>query len=175
MSRNRQVIVCSTMADFELAQLNIALMSAPVDSPAMAEFVANLDRINALADQSPGFVWRLQGDSGNATEVRDFGDDYLVNLSVWKDVDSLYDYVYQSAHAQIMSRRREWFERMREIYTVLWWVPAGHRPDTAEARARLATLRTKGPSPDAFTFKKRFGPSAEASGMAEEPSPAVAR
>jgi hypothetical protein len=146
------------MSEYQLAQLNIALMVAPLDSPILSDFVANLERINALAEQSPGYVWRLQTDDGNATTVRPFGEEYLVNLSVWKNIDSLHDYVYKSAHLEIMRRRKEWFERMRKAYTVLWWVPAGHKPTVAEAKCKLEQLQTTGPSPDAFTFKKSFPP-----------------
>lgn len=146
------------MSDYELAQLNIAQMLAPLESPVLADFVANLDRINALADQSPGFVWRLQSDEGDATSFRPFGEDVLVNLSVWKDIESLYDFVYKSAHVEIMRRRKEWFERLREAYTVLWWVPQGYRPTVEEAKAKLTHLRTHGPGPEAFTFKKPYSP-----------------
>lgn len=122
------------MSHCELAQLNIAWLKEPLDSPLLADFVANLDRINALADRSPGFVWRLETDEGDATALRPLGDDVLVNMSVWKDLESLHAYVYKSDHAGIMSRRKEWFHRMQEAYLVLWWVPAGHRPDIAEAK-----------------------------------------
>ena len=104
------------MSRYQLAQLNIATLKAPLDDPIMAEFVANLDRINTLADQSPGFVWRLQSDQGDATELRPFGDEILVNLSVWQDTDALRQYVYRSAHTDIMRRRKQWFERMTEAY-----------------------------------------------------------
>lgn len=144
------------MKMYQLAQLNIALMTAPIDSPAMADFVANLDRINDLAERSPGYVWRLQTEDGNATALRPFGEEYLVNLSVWSDVEALYDYVYKSAHVEIMKRRKEWFERMRESYSVLWWVPQGHRPTTAEAKLRLQLLNDRGPTPEAFTFKHPY-------------------
>ncbi len=144
------------MAAYELAQLNIAQMRTPIDAPEMAGFVANLDRINALAESAPGFVWRLQSDEGNATAFRPFGDSTLVNMSVWSSVDALSDYVYKSAHVEIMKRRKEWFDRMQDAYTVLWWVPAGHRPDEAEAMLRLQTLRAMGPTDKAFTFKQNF-------------------
>ncbi len=144
------------MPNHELAQLNIARLSSPIDSPELADFVDNLDRINALAESSPGYVWRLQTDDGNATAIKPLGDDYVVNLSVWQDIESLYDYVYRSAHIEIMKRRKEWFERMREAYIVLWWVPQGHRPTIEAAIARLELLRTEGPSPRAFTFKKPY-------------------
>jgi hypothetical protein len=144
------------MPGHELAQLNIAHMKAPLESPSMADFVTNLDRINALAERAPGFVWRLQTEEGDATALRPLGDDKLVNMSVWQDVQSLHDYVYRTAHVEIMRRRKEWFDSMREAYTVLWWVPAGHRPDVAEAASKLEVLRRLGPTPEAFTFKQPF-------------------
>lgn len=145
-----------SMARYELAQLNIAQMRTPIDAPGMADFVANLDRINALAEAAPGFVWRLQSDDGNATAFRPFGDSTLVNLSVWANVEALNEYVYKSAHVEIMKRRKEWFDRMQDAYMVLWWVPAGHHPDEAEAMQRLQTLRAMGPTERAFTFKQNF-------------------
>ena len=108
------------MSGYELAQLNIAVMRAPLESPDMAEFVANLDRINSLADGSTGFVWRLQTDDGDATAMRPMGEDLLVNMSVWRDLDALTQFVYRSAHAEILRRRKEWFERMPEAFVVLW-------------------------------------------------------
>lgn len=147
------------MSGYELAQLNIGIIKGPIDSPAMAEFVANLERINALADASPGFLWRLQSDGGDATAIRPFEDEnQLVNMSVWKDAEALRQFVYHSAHAPIMRRRREWFERIKEAYMVLWWVPRGHRPDVSEAIARLEKLRACGPGPDAFTFGELYPP-----------------
>lgn len=144
------------MSRYQLAQLNIAKMKHPLESPAMADFVANLETVNALADRSPGFVWRLQTDDGDATGIRFFGPDTLVNMSVWSDVESLHNYVYRSAHTGIMSRRKEWFERTEEAYTVLWWVPENHVPNLEEAKERLNRLRSRGPGPEAFTFKKPF-------------------
>lgn len=144
------------MSRYHLAQLNIAQMKYPLESAGMADFVANLDRVNALADDSPGFIWRLQDEDGDATGIRYFGPETLVNMSVWRDVASLHDFVYRSAHAAIMSRRKEWFERMREAYTVLWWVPRGKVPGLDEASHRLERLRSRGPTAAAFTFKKAF-------------------
>jgi hypothetical protein len=146
------------MSQHELAQLNIGIMKEALESPGMADFVANLDRINALAEQSPGFIWRLQTEDGDATALRPFGENILVNMSVWRDVASLNDYVYRSAHVEIMRRRKEWFERMSQAYAVLWWVPAGHRPSLAEAALKLDLLREKGPSAAAFTFRQSFPP-----------------
>jgi hypothetical protein len=146
------------MSTYELAQLNIALMREPLESPGMADFVANLERINALAEASPGFVWRLKTEDGDATALRPMGEQTLVNMSVWRNVAALNDYVYKSAHVEIMRRRKEWFEQVREAYQVLWWVRKGHRPAIEEASARLELLRTKGPTAEAFTFKQAFPP-----------------
>jgi hypothetical protein len=140
------------MSNYELAELNIGVIKAPLESPVMADFVANLDRINALADAAPGFVWRLQTEEGNATALRPFGENIIVNMSVWKDIASLKDFMYKSAHFQILRRRKEWFERMSEAFLVLWWVPEGHRPTLAEAKARLDLLRQNGPTAEAFDF-----------------------
>lgn len=144
------------MSKFELAQLNIASLKAPLDSPMLADFVANLDRINLLADAAEGFRWRLQTDVGSATSLRPFGEDVIVNMSVWRDVNALRKFVYNSAHAEILQRRREWFAPAPQAYAVLWWVPAGHRPSLAEAGERLEQLRAHGPSAMAFTFGRVF-------------------
>jgi hypothetical protein len=158
------------MASHELAQLNIGVIKGPMDSPVMADFAANLDRINAVAEASPGFVWRLQTDAGDATAIRPFDEEnMLVNMSVWRDVASLNSYVYSSAHVELMRRRREWFEPMREAFLVLWWVPRGHRPSVEEAMARLETLRAKGPTAEAFTFRKAFAPPGAAAAAAPGP------
>jgi hypothetical protein len=148
------------MSRYHLAQLNIARMRAPLESPIMADFVAKLDRVNALADDAPGFVWRLQTEDGDATGLRYFGDDMLVNLSVWETVDALRRFVYQSTHLDIMRRRKEWFARMAEPYLVLWWVEAGHLPSLPESAERLQRLREHGPGPQAFTFKHLSPPPA---------------
>ena len=145
------------MSAYELAQLNIGVIRGPMDSPVMAQFAANLERINALADAAPGFVWRLQTAAGDATAIRPFADEnMLVNMSVWRDAEALRQFVYHSGHVEIMRRRREWFERMTELYVVLWWVPRGHRPDVTEAIGRLEALRRHGPHPGAFSFGQLF-------------------
>jgi hypothetical protein len=147
------------MSAYELAQLNIGIIKGPMDSPIMAEFAANLARINALADASPGFVWRLQTEAGDATAIRPFeNENMLLNMSVWRDADSLRRFVYRSAHSDILRRRREWFEPIRQAILVLWWVPEGHRPSVEEAIARLTLLREKGATPEAFTFRQTFPP-----------------
>lgn len=144
------------MSQYQLVQLNIAKMKFSIESPEMADFVGNLDKINAFADHAPGFVWRLQTEDGDATGIDFFGSDTLVNMSVWRDVASLHDYVYRTMHAEIMSRRKEWFDRMGEAYTVLWWTPSGKIPSLQEAKEKLELLRAHGPSADAFTFKKAY-------------------
>ena len=143
---------------WQLAQLNIGRLRAEVDDPSIADFMANLDRINALAEASPGFVWRLQTDEGNATAIRAFPDDPLMvlNLSVWESIESLADFAYRSAHTPFLRRRGEWFERLGEAYLVLWWIPAGTVPTVEEALARLDHLKSVGPSREAFTFRRPY-------------------
>ena len=139
-----------------LAQLNVADPVAPMDSAELAGFVAGLERINALAEASDGFVWRLQDEDGDATSFRPFGPDTLVNLSVWRDLDALTAFVFRSDHAGFMRRRSEWFRRPAAPSTVLWWVPSDHRPDLEEAGARLERLRRDGAGPTAFTLAAPF-------------------
>ena len=147
------------MTSYRLAQCNVARLRAPLDSPVLADFVAALEPVNRLADRAPGFVWRLQTESGDATAIRDLDDDMLiVNLSVWESVDALAEFVYRSAHRDVMRRRRRWFEKMLDAYLVLWWIPAGVLPTVSDARSRFETLRRDGPSPDAFTFRSPFPP-----------------
>lgn len=163
---------------YELAQLNVGIILGPMDSPVMAEFAANLARINALAESSPGFVWRLKTEDGDATAIRPFENpNQLLNMSVWRDADALRRFVYRSAHADILRRRREWFQPMTEAIMVLWWVPRGHRPDVAEAIVRLERLRERGPHAEAFTFRHTFpppdAPATEAPGGFEDRCPAT--
>jgi hypothetical protein len=147
-----------TNSGFHLAQVNIGRARGEMTDPVMAEFVARLPDINALAERSPGFVWRLQTEDGDATAVRPYADTrILINLSVWTDLDTLRAYVYRSDHAAVMKRRREWFERFDRIYVALWWLPIGHHPSVDEAVARLAHLEQHGPSHYAFSFAQPFG------------------
>jgi len=144
---------------YHLAQVNIGKIIAPMDSPVMAGFADNLDRINSLAEKSDGFIWRLKDDSNNATSIKVFDDDFmLINMSVWKNIDSLYKYVYQSAHTDYLKRRKEWFEKMPEMYMALWYVPETHIPNCAEAIERLFYLRKNGDTAFAFGFKNKFSP-----------------
>ena len=140
--------------DTHLAQVNVARALAPLETAQMAGFVANLVPINALADASPGFVWRLQTEVGDATALRVLDGEWLVNLSVWESIEALRAFVYRSAHADVLRRRLEWFERPVEAYMALWWIQAGSIPSLADAEERLLTLRAEGPSPRAFTLKE---------------------
>ncbi len=140
-----------------LAQLNIGRLVAPNDDPRVAEFMNALDAINALADASPGFVWRLQDDSGNATSIQAFDDEsILVNMSVWESLADLRAFVYATEHKRYLARRKEWFLPFDGLFVVLWNVPDGHIPTVAEARERLEHLETHGPTPHAFTFREAF-------------------
>lgn len=144
-----------------LAQINIGLLKAPLDQPSMSEFVELLDPINAKADRSPGFVWRLAEEGEpDATRLRPFGEDLLINLSVWKSVGALWDFTYRTEHLELLRRRRTWFDRLSGAHLALWWIPAGTVPTLEEGGERLETLRTKGPSAEAFTLRDSFDPPA---------------
>lgn len=142
---------------YHIAQINIGRILGEMDGPIMAEFKDNLDRINALAEESSGFVWRLKGDNNNATEIHVYDDPYLlINMSVWESIDALFDFTYRSDHTPYVSRRKEWFERLTVPMMALWWVPAGHAPAPHEAKAKLEYLEQHGATPHAFTFRQRF-------------------
>ena len=127
-----------------------------MDGSVMAGFVAALEPINALADEAPGFVWRLQTDDGDATAIRPYEDDrIIVNMSVWESIEALRAFVYTSAHTSVMRSRKQWFEKL-DTYLALWWVPVGHEPTIEEARRRLEHLERQGSSPYAFTFRASF-------------------
>lgn len=146
------------MPAYHLAQVNIGRIRDAIDSPLLADFVAALEPVNKIADESPGFVWRLQTEDGDATSIRPFEDEtILVNMSVWESIDTLGDFVYRSAHTPFMRRRREWFHRM-DLYMALWWVESGTIPSVMDARERLAHLEKHGPTPFAFTFRQPFPP-----------------
>lgn len=146
--------------DFHLAQINVARTRTSPEDPAMADFIAALDEVNAIADRSPGFVWRHQTAAGNAMEVRPYQDPrVLVNLSVWASVADLKAYVYGSLHAKFFTRRAEWFEKSAELHLALWWIPAGTVPTVDEAKERLQYRREHGDTPHAFSFQKVFAAS----------------
>jgi hypothetical protein len=148
------------MTNYHVAQVNIGRIKAPLNDPIMAGFMNRLDELNALADRSPGFIWRLQTGEGNATYFRpyDHDDRILLNMSVWENMEVLKHYVYRSMHAELLRQRHEWFEKFEGTYAALWWVPQRHRPSIDEAKQRIAHLDTHGPTEFAFTFKSPFPP-----------------
>jgi hypothetical protein len=152
----------SNKKSYQLAQLNIAKSRYGMDAPEMQGFNDRLDPVNSSADQSPGFVWRLQSEEGNATQYSIFDDpSYLVNISVWASFETLRDFIRSLAHIEVMRQRRDWFEVSDLPYLVLWWVPAGHQPTMAEAQERLEHLREHGPTARAFSFSRPFPATAE--------------
>jgi len=142
---------------YHLTQVNIGRLLAPLDDPQIAGFVSELGPINALADDSPGFIWRLQTADGDATAMRPYDDDRIIfNMSVWASLADLTAFSYGSRHRQVMQQRRRWFERPDGLFMVLWWIPAGHIPSVAEGKERLELLQAHGETPDAFSFKRPF-------------------
>jgi hypothetical protein len=148
------------MMPYHLAQANIGRLRAPIGDPIMEGFRTQLEPINALADRSPGFVWRLQTEDGDATAIRPYPDDdfMAINMSVWESLEVLQQFVYKSAHVGTLRGRREWFEHLDGPILVMWWIPVGHIPTVAEARERLAYLAEHGPTSHAFTFRTPFPP-----------------
>jgi hypothetical protein len=149
---------------FVLAQVNVGRLTAPLDSPALAEFVAALDPVNALAEAAPGFLWRLQTEDGNATAIRAFDWDagesagVIVNMSVWESVEALAAFVYSPGHLAVLQRRRQWFERMSVAHLALWWIPRSTIPTVRQAEDRVRHLRSHGPTQHAFTLRVHFPP-----------------
>ncbi len=145
---------------YHLAHLNLALARAALDHPVMVDFVAQLEPVNKLARESPGFIWAPDEEEGGSAAAVFGSERALPNLSLWASMEDLHRFVYQGLHGQVLDRRSEWFEESRGPAYVLWWVPAGHRPDLAEAKQRLEYLAEHGPTPRAFTFKEPFPPPA---------------
>jgi hypothetical protein len=144
-----------------LAQINVGRLLYPIDDPRMRDFVDNLDRINALAEASEGFVWRLKDESGNATSISAYEDpSIIVNMSVWASVEGLYAFAYQTAHRRFVQRRKEWFKLFEAPYLALWWIEDGAMPTVADGRQRLDHLTRVGPTAYAFNFRKPFAPGA---------------
>jgi len=139
-----------------LAQLNIAHAIAPMDSPVMADFVNNTDRINALAEKSPGFIWRYIEDEVEPASNPFNNPSLLINLSVWKDRESLFNYVYHSGHVEIFKRKKEWFKNLKGMHMVLWYINEDHIPTLSEAKERLEYLQKNGESEYAFSFKSKY-------------------
>lgn len=143
--------------NYHLAQINIGRLIAPLYDPKIAEFVAQLAPINAIADKAPGFVWRLQSESGNATDIA-YNDDpsIMVNMSVWESLEALRDYAYKSDHMKVFRDRAKWFVKMDKPHYCLWWIPDGHIPAVAEGRERLEHCQTHGATPYSFWFSQEF-------------------
>ena len=145
------------LTEYHIAQINIGRILAPIGDPLMADFVSQLPPVNALADASPGFVWRLQTESGDATSIRVYDDEMVaIKMSVWESVDALREYVYKSAHSGVLRDRKRWFEKFDGPYYALWWIPAGQLPSTEEGKERLDHLREQGDTAYAFSFKNIF-------------------
>lgn len=155
------------MDKWELAQVNIARLIEPLDSERIADFVANLEPVNAEADSAPGFIWRLKTEEGDATSIKGFEWDVhdtagvIVNLSKWESVEDLKEFMYKAKHVEMMKRRFEWFHKVAEATTALWWVPAGHIPTVEEAELKLQTLRNLGPGPEAFNLRTLYSPTGD--------------
>ena len=144
---------------YHLAQANWARMRAPLDDPLLDGFRERLEPINALAEASPGFVWRLVGDDGTSTSIRAFEDErILFNQSVWESLDALKAYTFKTAHVELLQDRGRWFETPDKAPLVLWWIAAGTQPSAADGRAKLEELWAGGPGPGAFTFRDLFDP-----------------
>jgi hypothetical protein len=144
---------------WHLAQMNVATALYPLEDPRIAEFMGSLDEVNALAERSPGFVWRLKSDAGNATDIKVSDDPlFIINMSVWRSAEALFDFVYKSSHHLVMAKRRQWFAHPEAAYQVLWWVEADRSPTPEEGLQRLEHVRRHGPTPHAFTFKQKYPP-----------------
>lgn len=143
---------------YHLAQINIAKLLKPIDHPQIADFVNQLDEINALADDSEGFVWRLKDEgSNNVTEIESpFDDNLIVNMSVWENAEMLKNYIYNSGHIKVFMCRKEWFDKPTNAHMALWWIEAGTIPTLEEAKAKLALIDKSGATQDSFLFHKVF-------------------
>jgi len=152
---------------FHLAQINIARTREPLDHPLLRDFVDQLDAVNALAEQSPGFVWRLQTEEGDATSIQAFADPLIiVNMSVWESFEALKGFVYSGEHLRVLRNRGSWMEKLQTPVLALWWIAAGQTPTLEAAKSALRLLEEQGPSPAAFTFAQPY--------PAPEPIPVLA-
>jgi hypothetical protein len=144
---------------FQLAEFNISRLKAPLDSPVMKEFVDFLEPVNRFAEESPGYVWRLAAPDGKASSYLPpaYEDERIVtNLTVWEDIESLKNFVYQTVHTYFLRSRKKWFDQVSDRQVVLWWIPRGHIPTLEEAKEKLRCLQETGACPDAFTFQELF-------------------
>ncbi|WP_406683649.1 DUF3291 domain-containing protein [Seonamhaeicola sp. MEBiC1930] len=144
------------MYKFYLAQVNVAKRLAPMDDPIMQDFINNVDRINTIADEAEGFVWRMK-DEDKDLGAKIFQDEtLLINMSVWTDIDALFNYTYKTGHLEVFKRKKEWFSKVQMKHMAFWYVPVGYQPNFYDAKERLDYLNTNGDTPYSFTFKKRF-------------------
>ncbi|WP_298346049.1 DUF3291 domain-containing protein [uncultured Algibacter sp.] len=141
---------------YHLAQVNIAKRLAPMDDPIMQDFINNVEKINAIADEAEGFIWRMQDeDKDLGAEI--FQDDtLLINMSVWESLVSLFNYTYKSGHIEVFKRKKEWFSKMKMVHMAFWYIPEGYEPTFQDAKQRLDYLNKYGDTPYAFSFKSKF-------------------
>lgn len=146
------------MSKYQLAEINIARMKGVnINDPLMKEFVDNLDKVNALAESSPGFIWRFKDESNNATSFNPYNDEQvIINISVWDSIEHLENYMYKTLHSEFLKRRREWFHRFGKVYTAMWWIPCGQFPTVQEAVNNLEYLQKNGATEKVFDFKTKF-------------------
>jgi hypothetical protein len=151
-----------------LAEINVARLKHPLTDPRIAEFVANLDAVNAIAESSPGFVWRLKDESGNATQISAYEDPLIiVNMSVWDTPESLYEFAYRTVHRSFVQRRKEWFELFGAQYLALWWIEDGRYPNVGDGQRRLAHLERFGPTAWSFNYRRLFPASTDAAPLGD--------
>ena len=148
------------MNPYQLAEINIARMKGVnISDPVMQEFVDNLARVNGIAEQSEGFIWRLKDDNDNATQLNPYNDEQvIINVSVWESFETLEHFMYRTVHSDFLKKRKEWFHRFGKVYTAMWWIKAGAYPTVAEAVQQLDYLQQHGASPKVFDFRNRFAP-----------------
>jgi len=146
------------MSQYFIAEINIAKMKGvDINDPIMKEFVENLDAVNQIAEKSEGFVWRLKDENNNATSLNPYNDEtIIINVSVWKSIETLENFMYRTFHSDFLKRRKEWFLTYGSAHTAMWWIPEGHIPTMQEAVEKLSFLQTNGPSPNSFDFRHKF-------------------
>lgn len=144
------------MINYQLAEVNIAKRLAPMDDPIMQDFINNVDKMNAIADASEGFIWRLKDEDKDLGAEIFESHELLINMSVWKSLDDLFNYTYNSGHIEVYKRKKEWFSKMKMMHMAFWYVPEGYEPTFQDAKDRLDYLNTHGDTPYAFSFKSKF-------------------
>jgi len=148
------------MTEYQIAEINVARMrGVNINDPIMKEFVDNLDKVNALAESSKGFIWRLKDESNNATNLNPFNDEQvIINISVWQSIETLENFIYKTFHTEFLKRRKEWFQSYGKAYTAMWWTPKGQYPAIQEAIEKLDYYQKNGPSELVFDFRNKYLP-----------------